>query len=129
MASESTKMQLNLKTRSSVNPQRDSLINLYADTSEELDELLDGLISVLPKINEVEKILGAVEVIQTAMAPQPAQQRAAEPVAPAGDVPICAHGPMVQRSGTKNGRSWTGHFCPTPKDTPGQCNPIFGGRK
>lgn len=40
--------------------------------------------------------------------------------------PQCKHGAMVKRSGEKNGRAWTGFFCPTPKGTPDQCRPQFG---
>lgn len=38
----------------------------------------------------------------------------------------CVHGAMVARSGNKNGRDWSGYFCPTPKGTVGQCAPVFG---
>jgi hypothetical protein len=48
--------------------------------------------------------------------------------APAGSGPVCVHGPMVARSGGGAGtgkRAWSGHFCPTPKGTVGQCAPQF----
>lgn len=37
----------------------------------------------------------------------------------------CKHGEMTPRSGEKNGKPWSGMFCPTPKGTPDQCQPIF----
>lgn len=37
----------------------------------------------------------------------------------------CAHGAMSQKAGEKNGRAWQGHFCPTPKGTPNQCQAQF----
>ena len=39
--------------------------------------------------------------------------------------PSCTHGPMVFRSGNKNGRDWKAYFCPTPRGTQGQCDPQF----
>jgi hypothetical protein len=46
--------------------------------------------------------------------------------APSGDKKYCKHGEMVPRSGSKNGKPWSGHFCPTPQGTPDQCKPEFG---
>lgn len=48
------------------------------------------------------------------------------PAAPQGGGKQCIHGDMVFRSGNKNGRAWSGYFCPTPKGTPNQCSPVFG---
>jgi len=47
--------------------------------------------------------------------------------APNGETKQCDHGEMVFRSGVskKTGNAWKGFFCPTPKDTPGQCSPEF----
>lgn len=45
--------------------------------------------------------------------------------APDGDSRQCRHGEMQYKTGSKNGRTWKGFFCPTPKDTPGQCSPEF----
>ena len=42
-----------------------------------------------------------------------------------GGAPECKHGPMVLRAGVKNGKAWSGHFCPTPQGTPDQCRPKF----
>jgi hypothetical protein len=53
-------------------------------------------------------------------APVVPQQQAAQPPAPS-----CQHGQMTFRSGTKNGKDWSGYFCPTPRGTPGQCKPVF----
>lgn len=46
--------------------------------------------------------------------------------APAGKQ--CAHGVMITRKGQSAKGEWRAHFCPTPKDTPGQCAPIFAKR-
>jgi hypothetical protein len=45
--------------------------------------------------------------------------------APPG-APTCDHGPRVRRTGTSGKGPWVGWFCPTPKGTPGQCQPKFG---
>lgn len=42
-----------------------------------------------------------------------------------GETQTCVHGERVRRTGSKNGKTWVGWFCPTPKDTPGQCKPKF----
>lgn len=39
--------------------------------------------------------------------------------------PTCEHGTMVHREGEKNGKPWSGWFCPSPRGTPNQCAPIF----
>ena len=48
------------------------------------------------------------------------------PSAPEDDpeAPYCVHGSMKNRSGEKNGKAWSGWFCPAPKDE--QCAPIWG---
>lgn len=57
-----------------------------------------------------------------------------EPVAPATapapttDDKSCSHGVMIKRTGNGAKGEWRAFFCPTPKDTPGQCTPIFAKR-
>lgn len=40
----------------------------------------------------------------------------------------CSHGVMIKRTGNGAKGEWRAFFCPTPKDTPGQCTPIFAKR-
>lgn len=55
-------------------------------------------------------------------APAAAPAASAPPAAFAQSaVPACAHGPRTPVA-KANWRAW---FCPTPKDTPGKCDPIF----
>lgn len=58
-----------------------------------------------------------------AWAGQPAAP--AQQAAPAGKQ--CVHGPMTYKQGISNktGKPWSAWFCPTPKGTPGQCEPEF----
>jgi hypothetical protein len=117
-----------------------TLINLRAADEAELSEYLDVLGRQLKTIGAVEQTLKAMENIYAGMTPAehlakqataPAQSAPARPAAApqaaqnAGDVPICEHGPMTPVSGVKNGRAWSGHFCPLPKGSPGQCAPVF----
>lgn len=71
----------------------------------------------------------------TAVFGQPANT-SFEPVAPAG-IPAppasdldksCSHGVMIKRTGNGAKGEWRAFFCPTPKDTPGQCSPVFAKR-
>lgn len=50
------------------------------------------------------------------------------PGASAGDR-TCAHGVMVKRTGVGQKGEWRAWFCPTPKDTPGQCKPVFADKR
>lgn len=59
--------------------------------------------------------------LQTTTTWQPKAQ--AQTAAPAV---MCAHGPMIPRSGNKGGKPWSGHFCPAPKGSPDQCPPVWG---
>lgn len=68
----------------------------------------------------------------TAVFGQPAST-SFEPVAPAvtpasDSDKSCPHGVMIKRTGSGAKGEWRAFFCPTPKDTPGQCTPIFAKR-
>ena len=47
--------------------------------------------------------------------------------APVAGGKTCIHGAMSFKSGAKNGKPWSGFFCPTPKGTQGQCDPVWVG--
>lgn len=129
-----------------------TLINLRAETPDEAARILDWAIENAAKIHSAVQAVNAVsgvaaafpgpgtQVVQQAPAeqaqgpwsqqgsqqgPPPAfvpQQQA--PAAPAGQ--MCTHGAMVYREAKPgSGKSWKAYFCPTPKDTPGQCQPQF----
>lgn len=55
----------------------------------------------------------------------PSGQPTAAAAGQGGNVKTCAHGQMIPRAGVKNGKTWSGFFCPTPKGTPDQCQPQF----
>lgn len=90
------------------------------DIADANSQLNDAELAAL--INQTKKVATFFGGKPAAQAQQAAPAQAA---APAGNAPVCNHGTMIQRSGTKNGRTWTGYFCPTPKGTPDQCSPKF----
>lgn len=122
MANATTKLQVNFKTRSN-NPQFASLLNVYADDADDLNTQLQGLIDNLPKISEIEELLGAADVVVNTPPSGQGQQRQAQPAPAAeGDAPRCQHGVMVWKEGTntKTGKPWKGWFCPS-QDRNDQC--------
>lgn len=40
-------------------------------------------------------------------------------------VPTCSHGTRVHRTGVGKNGPWTAWFCPTDKDDPNKCKPVF----
>lgn len=49
---------------------------------------------------------------------------------PNGQAEYCAHGPMQFKSGVNGqGKAWSGHFCPQPKDAPDKCDVKWGRNK
>ena len=63
----------------------------------------------------------------TSTPPAPAQPQSNVPAgaqsAPGGETRHCQHGEMVYRTGRGAKGVWKGFMCPTPKGTPGQCEP------
>lgn len=121
-----------------------TLINLRAETPEEFDQVVNwattnaakfvDVVTAINAVNKVPALAGNVTSTQVVNDP-PAQggggwnnQQQSPPsfANPATQGPACQHGPMVARSGSKNGKDWSGWFCPTPKGTPNQCQPQFG---
>lgn len=107
------------------------LINVYADTSSELEHLLDTLADTIPAIKAVEVALknggnpsAAAQAVQNVLAAFPAAQVVgaqtevhhsavpAQAAAPAAAGPACQHGPMQYKEGvSKAGKAYKGHFC------------------
>jgi hypothetical protein len=65
----------------------------------------------------------AAQAAQTYTPPAPAQPVPGA-VGPAGAPPMCAHGVRQFRTSKPGAaRAWQAWMCPTPKGTPGQCDP------
>jgi len=99
------------------------------DSVAALEELFTGIVAT--PASPVDVVLAAVggEVISStpttpAFAPVPPPA-----VAPtAVGARMCSHGPMIGRKGNGAKGEWKGLFCPTPKGTAGQCEPIWLNR-
>lgn len=105
-------------------------IVLYGDSAAEVEAQMDpALASLAKKTAQVSKFFQDQVGPGAAAAPAAAQpgRPANASSAPSGEGKECSHGPMTFRSGVsaKNGKAWKGFFCPTPKDTPGQCAAEF----
>lgn len=114
-----------------------TLINLRAETADELDHLLDSLDQGLTA-----KIAGTIGLLQAAgnvagIAAPAAQQPTRQGPPPRGnrpgpaqqqgggeDITVCTHGQRVHRTGTSSKGPWEAWFCPAPKG-PGQCQANF----
>jgi hypothetical protein len=95
-----------------------------ADVADALNQLSDeNLPALLEKAQKASKYFQMFG--ESKPAATPAGQPAAAAAGQGGNVKTCAHGQMVARSGVKNGKAWSGHFCPTPQGTPDQCKPSF----
>lgn len=134
-AAPDTRLQINYKTPGG------TLINLYATDAAELDAQLSALSDRVPTIFAVEQAVTAGGHLAQgqALAPapaQPAQTQASPPpvvntppqAAPSGaqQGQFCQHGPRQYKEGTKkDGGTWKAWFCPSPKGTPDQCEPVW----
>jgi len=128
-ASASTKLQANFKLADG------TLINVYADDNTDFQLQLNGLIDVVPLIQEVSSKLGlnsapSAYPATIAQAFPGAQVVSSTPVqaAPAPQAIAdgsCKHGVLVWREGQGPKGPWKGYFCPSPKGTPDQCSPKF----
>ena len=140
MSNDQALVQVNIKSGEGYDA---TLVNVYAKTPDELVQLLEAVKTHAPLIAEakgavafahgIEVKKGSVSTQVEAPAQaqqqggwaQPQQQAAPSWSNPAQQGPACKHGPMVARSGNKNGKSWSGFFCPTPRGTSDQCPPQF----
>lgn len=142
--SQDFKIQQNVKVGN-------DLINLRADNPDEFQRIAEWTVANAALFVNVQAALAAVppalagnvtntQVINDAPAaavqaqqqgqwaqPQQEPPSWSQPAQPAQG-PVCQHGPMVYREGTGAKGPWTAHFCPTPKGTANQCQPIFGKR-
>jgi hypothetical protein len=137
--SEDWKLQVSYKT-----PAGD-MINVRAQTADELSVLLEGVGDYSTQIAAVQRlVVGAYTVaplgtpsstpnIATSGSSATAQvlvQSLTPPpsaVTPSGTAsPTCVHGPRIFRQGmsAKTGKPYAFWACPTPQGTPDQCKPV-----
>lgn len=123
MNNDEWKLQVSYKTPSG------DMINIRANTADELSVLLEGIGDYSPQIAAVQKLLtGAYNVaplstpsstpsIKPPVSSVPDQAKAASPT--------CIHGPRVYRSGIskKTGQPYAFWSCPQPQGVD-QCKPV-----
>ena len=131
MSAEEWKLQVSIKT-----PAGD-LINIRANTAEELSVLLEGISDYSTQIAATQKMVhGAYNVAPLATTtstvdnPPWATSAPAPTVAPSAtglSSPTCVHGPRKFLSGIskKNGKPYRMWVCQQPQDQ-GQCSPVNG---
>ena len=94
------------------------------DVADALDQINDPQITdLLERAQKASKYFA--DKAETPVPTPTAQTQSGQPaasVAGSGTVKTCPHGQMALKSGVSaTGKAWSGWFCPTPKDTPGQC--------
>ena len=131
MSTENWKLQVSIKT-----PVGD-LINIRANTADELSVLLEGISDFSTQIAATQKMVsGAYNASPLGTTgstvesqPAPTYSTAQTPAASAGaggmSTPTCIHGARIFRSGTSKttGKPYAFWACPTPQGTPDQCKP------
>lgn len=130
MSTEDWKIQVSYKT-----PAGD-LINIRANTPDELSVLLEGVGDYAPQISSTGKTIGMQYNLaplsttsSTESTPQWNSSATSQP-APASDTlttPTCVHGPRKFLSGIskKNGKPYKMWVCTQPQDA-GQCSVVNG---
>ena len=97
-----------------------------------LEELLTGIVAT--PANPVDTVLAAIGGTVISTESHGVAPVAFAPVPPPSAAPtavgarMCNHGPMIGRKGNGAKGEWKGLFCPTPKGTAGQCDPIWLNR-
>ena len=129
-ANENTKFQINYKLNDG------TLINLYATDVKDLETSLAdlGMIATLIRTvgndlhggaTSLQTTLVAAGVNPTVAAANVAYAKTALGAEQIASDKVCKHGHMVFKEGTGAKGPWKGWFCPAPKGTPDQCQPVF----
>jgi hypothetical protein len=136
---EEWKLQVSYKTPSG------DMINVRAQTADELSVLLEGVGDYSVQIAAVQRLVaGAYNAAPLGTAPStpstapsgysaPSQGQGPSPSSPPSAItptgqasPTCVHGARIFRSGTSKttGKPYAFWACPTPQGTPDQCKPV-----
>lgn len=129
-APESTKFQANFKTASG------ALYNVYASSTEEFISALNDMGDLVAVITSVEQALAtgqtiaqhiplapAVQQVVQQQAPVQVQQPVQDASSAAPGGPMCRHGAMEWKTGSKNGKDWKAWMCSAPKGAADKCDP------
>jgi hypothetical protein len=128
MSTEDWKLQVSYKTPSG------DMINVRANTADELSVLLEGVGDYSVQIASVQKLIhGAYAAAPLGTTPStpntpPSTYSAPTPVSPVSGTaaPTCIHGTRIRREGVSKttGKPYAFWACPTPQGTPDQCKPV-----
>ena len=121
------------------------MINVRAQTADELSVLLEGIGDYSTQVASVQRLIAGAFVVaplgtqpstqgiapSTSYAPTQAQAPSFTPppsaVTPSGTAsPTCMHGARIFRQGVSKttGKPYAFWACPTPQGTPNQCKPV-----
>ena len=128
MANEDWKLQVSYKT-----PTGD-MINIRANTADELSVLLEGVGDYSTQISSVQqKIVGAyalspLSTTTSTTGTKPLVSSPPTQVSQASGTasPVCKHGPRIWREGISkaSGKPYAFWACPSPQGTVDQCKPV-----
>jgi hypothetical protein len=128
MANEDWKLQVSYKT-----PTGD-MINIRANTADELSVLLEGIGDYSTQISSVQqKVVGAytlapLSTTSSTIGTKPLASSPPTQVLPASGTasPVCKHGARIWREGISkaSGKPYAFWACPSPQGTPDQCKPV-----
>lgn len=136
---------VNVKTKNN------TIFTVRADSASELNENIKDVInsSTHDHVLALEELLlgqtaptqtpDAVSIVTEALGATVISETPIPPFAPVPPPPVastasqvgarmCTHGAMVGRKGNGAKGEWKGLFCPTPKGTVGQCDPVWLNR-
>ena len=114
--------------------------DLLTVRGDDFDSFLANLapLSLVPAVTHLIEVIegkavaSAVEAFGGAVVSTPASPQFAPVAPPATATAVgsktCKHGVMLQRIGHSAKGEWRAFFCPTPKDTPDQCQAVFAKR-
>lgn len=114
-ATQDTAIQINYKLADG------TLINVYGKDQAHLESLLTSVADLTTLITSTSAALGA----NTTPAANVAYAKTALGAEEISADKVCKHGNMSFKSGTGAKGPWKGWFCPSPKGTPDQCQPVF----
>ena len=130
MTTENWKLQVSVKS-----PNGD-LINVRANTADELSVLLEGLADYSTQIAATSKAVSAAYTVLPLSTGASTQDTTPAPFSPVTQAPTasptgglsnptCVHGARIFRQGVSKttGKPYAFWACPTPQGTPDQCKP------
>lgn len=132
MTTENWKLQVSMKATNG------DLINVRANTADELSVLLEGIADYSHQVAATSKAIAAAYTVlplatggttqDTAQQPSFVPTQAPTQSAGVGGMstPTCVHGARIFRQGVSktNGKPYAFWACPTPQGTPDQCKPV-----